>query len=117
MNELSATLKTLRENKQISMDQMCEDLKKKFGVSIAKSTISKWENGKAEPSLANARVLANYFNVTLDCIIGLEDIKESDLRKDDDIERIERAREKMDTKDKEKMMQVLELAFEEFFKD
>ena len=39
MSELSVTLKTLREKKDVSMDQMCLDLKNNFGVSIAKSTI------------------------------------------------------------------------------
>lgn len=114
MSELSVTLKTLREKKDVSMDQMCLDLKNNFGVSIAKSTISKWENGKAEPSLAYARILAKYFNVTLDCIIG---VQKDDSEKDGDIERIERAREKMDDDDKEAMMKVLEAAFAKYFND
>ena len=57
MIEMKYILKGLREQKQISMDKMCEDLNNVYDVSIAKSTISKWENGKAEPSLANARIL------------------------------------------------------------
>ncbi|MBC2428032.1 helix-turn-helix transcriptional regulator [Clostridium butyricum] len=70
--EMKYILKGLREQKQISMDKMCEDLNNVYDVSIAKSTISKWENGKAEPSLANARILTKYFNVTLDYLLGLE---------------------------------------------
>ena len=72
MIEIKYILKGLREQKQISMDKMCEDLNNVYDVSIAKSTISKWENGKAEPSLANARILTKYFNVTLDYLLGLE---------------------------------------------
>jgi len=72
MIEMKYILKGLREQKQISMDKMCEDLNNVYDVSIAKSTISKWENGKAEPSLANARILTKYFNVTLDYLLGLE---------------------------------------------
>ncbi|HBF2805541.1 TPA: helix-turn-helix transcriptional regulator [Clostridioides difficile] len=72
MNDLADRLKYLREKKQISMDKMCQDLKDIYCMNLAKSTISKWENGKAEPSLAYARVLTKYFDVTLDYILGLE---------------------------------------------
>ena len=55
------------------MDKMREDLISLYGANLAKSTISKWENGKAEPSLSYARILTKYFNVTLDFLLGLED--------------------------------------------
>ena len=80
MNELRNILKGLRKNKGVSMDKMCEDLAQSYGINLAKSTISKWENGKAEPTLANARILTKYFNVTLDCIIGTPDIKKPATR-------------------------------------
>lgn len=76
MSELSYILKNLREEKNVSMDKMCDDLSKLYDVNLAKSTVSKWENGKAEPSLAYLRILSKYFNVTLDYLIGLEDKKE-----------------------------------------
>ncbi len=72
MVELKTILKHLREEKQVSMDKMCEDLNSSYNMSLAKSTISKWENGKAEPSLSYARILTKYFNVTLDYLLGLE---------------------------------------------
>lgn len=72
MIELKYILKGLREQKQVSMDKMCEDLNTSYNVALAKSTVSKWENGKAEPSLAYARILTKYFNVTLDYLLGLE---------------------------------------------
>lgn len=71
--EMKDILKNLREEKQVSMDKMREDLNSLYGANLAKSTISKWENGKAEPSLSYARVLTKYFNVTLDFLLGLED--------------------------------------------
>lgn len=75
MNELGYRLRELREDKNVSMDKMCEDLAKTYDVNLAKSTISKWENGKAEPTLAYARILSKYFNVTLDYIIGTSNNK------------------------------------------
>jgi transcriptional regulator with XRE-family HTH domain len=76
MSELASILKNLREEKNVSMDKMCEDLSNIYNVSLAKSTVSKWENGKAEPTLAYLRILSKYFNVTLDYLIGLEETKE-----------------------------------------
>lgn len=72
MVEFKYILKGLREQKQVSMDKMCEDLNNLYNVALAKSTVSKWENGKAEPNLAYARVLTKYFDVTLDYLLGLE---------------------------------------------
>lgn len=72
MIELKDILRGLREQKQVSMDKMCEDLNCLYNVTLAKSTVSKWENGKAEPSLAYARILTKYFDVTLDYLLGLE---------------------------------------------
>lgn len=73
MGELSCRLKKLREDKGVSMDKMCSDLYNVYGVSLAKSTISKWENGKMEPTLSYAKLLSQYFNVTLDYITGFSE--------------------------------------------
>lgn len=65
-------LKSLREAKDVSMDEMAIQLKK-YDVSPSKSMISRWESGKAEPSMEYARILAKYFNVSLDFLLGLHD--------------------------------------------
>lgn len=75
MYDLGNLLKELREEKNVSMDKMIEDLKNLYSISIAKSTISKWENNKADPSMENAKVLCNYFNVSLDYLLGLSKYK------------------------------------------
>ena len=72
MYNLGNLLKTLRKSKGISMDKMVEDLKQLYGISIAKSTISKWENNKADPTMENAKILCNYFDVAPDYLLGLE---------------------------------------------
>lgn len=72
MYNLGNLLKSLRKSKGVSMDKMVEDLKQLYGISIAKSTISKWENNKADPTMENAKILCNYFDVTLDHLLGLE---------------------------------------------
>lgn len=75
MYDLGNLLKQLREEKNVSMDKMIEDLKNLYSISIAKSTISKWENNKADPSMENAKVLCNYFNISLDYLLGLSTYK------------------------------------------
>lgn len=73
MENLGNRLRFLREKKGISMDKMCDDLSKNYGVNLAKSTISKWENGKSEPTMSYARILSKYFKTSLDYIIGLKE--------------------------------------------
>ncbi len=45
-------------------------LSKKIGIS--QSTISKWENGITEPSLSNLIALSDYFDISIDELIGLK---------------------------------------------
>ncbi|MBS6502344.1 MAG: helix-turn-helix transcriptional regulator [Clostridium sp.] len=75
MYDFGRLLKKLRDDKNVSMDKMIEDIKKTYNISIAKSTISKWENNKAEPTLENARILSSYFNVSIDYLLGLTNEK------------------------------------------
>ena len=37
--------------------------------------ISRWESGENSPSLENAKSLSIYFNVSLDYLIGLTDVR------------------------------------------
>lgn len=75
MYNLGNLLKRLREEKGVSMDKMIEDLKDLYSISLAKSTISKWENNKADPSMENAKILCNYYNISLDYLLGLSKYK------------------------------------------
>ncbi len=60
------TLKELRSNQNIGQIM----LSKKIGIS--QSTISKWENGITEPSLSNLIALSDYFDISIDELIGLK---------------------------------------------
>lgn len=77
-NVTGRILKSLRESKGVTMDEMAIQLKK-YEVSPSKSMISRWESGKAEPSMEYARILAKYFNVSLDYLLGLETERENDI--------------------------------------
>lgn len=67
MRKLSAKLKELRLDKGLSMNELSKEL----GVGIA--TISRWENGQADVKSDQLLLLAKYFKVTTDYLLGIED--------------------------------------------
>ena len=71
------------------------------------------------PGVAKIKIIARYFGVTVDYILGLTDIPTpaDELIGDDDIISIQRARSKMVGGDRQKMMQMLRIGFEYAFKD
>ena len=66
MTIFSERLKELRQQKNISM----LELSKHIGVSDA--AICKWENEDTEPKASNIYAVANFFEVTADFLLGLE---------------------------------------------
>lgn len=93
-------------------------------IGVSQSTIGMIEGNKQGASNDTLIKLANALNTTVDYLLS-DDIKEMDINdknieatmSDDDIRRIERARRKMDKKNKEKMMKILRSAFDEYFDD
>ena len=67
MKAFAERIKYLRIEKGLSQD----DLAKELGVSNA--IISLWENGLREPSMSSLIVMANFFHVSIDYIVGLSD--------------------------------------------
>ena len=73
--ELNERLKLLRTEKGLTMDMLVWDINSKYGIDLNKGLVSKWENGINEPSLRYATYLAQYYDVSLDYLIGLTDCK------------------------------------------
>lgn len=73
MKELGKRLKELRNERGLSMDMVVIDMNNRFDIEIHKSNISRWENGTTAPSLLHAKYLAEYYNVSIDYLIGLTD--------------------------------------------
>ena len=67
MNNFKNRLKELRESEGISLKQLSLVL----GVSDA--AICKWENGVAEPKVTYLIKLSNYFDCTIDYLVGKTD--------------------------------------------
>ena len=73
-SKFSIRLKELRKERGLTQ----EDLSKLSGISFP--TISRYENGQRdEPKLTILKTLANYFDVTIDYLVGDTDIKETNF--------------------------------------
>ena len=75
-------LKRLREENDLSMDELVSELHKRYGLTINKSTVSRWENG-AEPKGKDLHYLAHFFKVPPSELIDLE-LSDTELKSLDD---------------------------------
>jgi len=62
-------LKELRNTAELSQEQLGEKLK------VTKANVSKYETGRIEPNIETITFLAEYFNVSIDYLLGRTDIK------------------------------------------
>ena len=66
---IAGNLKRLRKQREITQ----EDLASFIGVSF--QAVSKWERGEGYPDITTLPIIANFFNVSLDELIGMNEIK------------------------------------------
>lgn len=112
--DIGNKIRKLRKNNNFTLKELSE----RSGLSV--SFISDIENGRRIPRLENLDKLSKALNVDISYLIDRKNNKNSKDNKDgvdDDIRRIERARNKMTAKDKKKMMEILKVSFEEYFDD
>ena len=65
-NIFSERLKELRIEKGLGQTDLAKE------INVSKGIISFWENGLREPKLSNLIALAQYFEVTIDYLVGIE---------------------------------------------
>lgn len=70
MINIASNLKRLRKQKGITQEALAGFI----GVSF--QAISKWERNEGYPDITILPVIANYFNVTLDELVGINEIKD-----------------------------------------
>ncbi len=77
MTDIGKRINELRTERDLTMDMLVFDINARFQPEkpLNKSMVSRWENGTNEPSLENAKQLSEYFNVSLDFLIGLTDVR------------------------------------------
>lgn len=64
MIEFKSRLRELRLEKNVSQKSLAKI------VNMSKMAISHWESGHSEPSIAQLIILSEYFDVTVDYLIG-----------------------------------------------
>lgn len=67
MNSFANILKELRIEKSLSQKELAEKL------NYTQSNICEWEKGSVEPKATALKTIANYFNVSVGYLLGLED--------------------------------------------
>lgn len=72
MNAVNTTLRKLRLEKGINQEQLAAQL------HVTRQAVSNWENGKTQPDIETLSRIAEYFGVSVECLIyGKEYRKES----------------------------------------
>lgn len=108
-------LRSLRKQNKLTLKELSE----KTNLSI--SFISDIENKRRNPSIDNLKILANALNVSiselLDEKLYAPKANKINNNDDEDLRRIERARNKMNPEQKEKMMDILRTVFDDLFDD
>lgn len=91
-------------------------LEKECGFSNA--TIKKWKD-TSTPGIDKVQRIARYFGVSTDYLLGITDIPTpvEEILGDNDIVTLQRAKSKMSPVDRERMMQMLKIAFDYAFRD
>lgn len=67
MNKFAERLKDLREEKGLSQRTLAKEL------GFSQSAITRWENNLQTPNIDIAIIVAKYFKVSTDYLLGLED--------------------------------------------
>ena len=63
MNKVNVMIKRLRQDKQLSQEQLAEHL------HVTRQAISNWETGKTQPDIETLSQIAQYFDVSVEYLI------------------------------------------------
>ena len=66
--EFNEKLQKLRKEQNLTQEELAEKL------FVSRTAISKWESGRGYPSIDSLKVIAKYFHITIDELIGGEEI-------------------------------------------
>ena len=65
MNNFKENLKNLRQEYKVGQVELAKS------IGVSKGIISLWENGLREPNMSSLILLAKFFNVSIDYLVGL----------------------------------------------
>ncbi len=64
-NKFKDNLKELRQEKNLGQVELAK------AIGVSKGVISLWENGLREPTMSSLIILAKFFNISIDELVGL----------------------------------------------
>jgi len=105
-------IKGLCEKNDLSVTQLENEL------GLSSGSIGKWRTS-VSPSVDKIYKVAKYFGVSLDYLVGASDLETTadKMMEDEDIVSIQRARERLSDRDKDRMMQMIRIGFDFAFDD
>lgn len=112
-NEVNILLK--KKLVQLRGNRTQEEVAKSLGLNRA--SYSHYETGRYEPNLEMLNKMADYFDVSLDYLLNRSDEPKNNDELEPDIRMISRAAQRMNTENREKMLKILRLTFEEEFEE
>lgn len=64
-------IRELRKSRGLTLEELSNELNRKYPntLNFNKGKLSKWENNKEEPKLSSVRIIADYFEVTVDDLV------------------------------------------------
>lgn len=77
-------LNQIRKEHELTQEGLSHKINSNFHTNINKGMISKWEHDKGECMLSTSKYIAQFFDISLDYLIGISDVKKpfhSDLPK------------------------------------
>ena len=75
--------KSLRSEKNLKQEELINEFNQKFHFSFTKSAISQYENDKRIPEIQALNAFADYFNVSVDYLLGRSNEKNGKIKKDE----------------------------------
>ena len=61
---LNESIRQLRRKRSMTQEQLAE------AMNVSAAAVSKWENGQSVPDIAVLTALADYFEISLDALVG-----------------------------------------------
>lgn len=69
LNTFGERFKSIRLSKDLTQEQLVDEINERYGYAFTKTTISQYENNKRIPEMNAVRSFAEYFNVSLDYLL------------------------------------------------
>ena len=111
---LGDKIKTLRTSNNMLQQDLANAL------SVSKSTVAMWETNKRIPDTSTLIKIAEYFDVTVDYLLGKDNIsntgkKEDPVEADQDLVILNRNAKKLSPENRKKLLDMAKVMFKEEF--